>query len=234
MYDPQLTVIVDGGARGTHTLARCVVAGWTGRDPAKVRHHIEELAAIGVPPPSSVPVYYRVAASMVTQADRIETLGAETSGEVEPVLLDTGAELLLGLGSDHTDRALETHSVAAAKQICAKPVASAFWRFDRVADRLDELELRSWIQETPGADWTLYQDGTVAAIRPLAELIAGSPHRSPDLPGRLMAGSLMFCGTLGAIGGVRPAAAFKMELRDPADGRSLSHSYTIETLPAVS
>ena len=74
----------------------------------------------------------------------------------------------------------------------------------------------------------------MAAIRPLTELIAGSPHRAPDLPGRLLAGSLMFCGTLGAIGGVRPAAAFKMELRDPADGSSLTHSYTVETLPAVS
>ena len=126
MYDPQLTVIADGGAPETHRLARCVVAGWTGRDPAKVRHHIDELAAIGVPPPSSVPVYYRVAASMVTQADRIEALGIESSGEVEPVLFDTGTELLVGLGSDHTDRALETHSVAAAMQICAKPVAAAF------------------------------------------------------------------------------------------------------------
>ena len=35
-----------------HTL---IVAGWTGRDEAALNHHIEELAAIGVPRPSSVP-----------------------------------------------------------------------------------------------------------------------------------------------------------------------------------
>ena len=39
----------------------CVVAGWTGRDKAALDHHIEELAAIGVPGPSTVPLYYRVA-----------------------------------------------------------------------------------------------------------------------------------------------------------------------------
>ncbi|MEO9527100.1 MAG: DUF2848 family protein, partial [Roseibium sp.] len=38
---------------------RLIVAGWTGRDRAAVDHHIEELAAIGVPTPSSVPLYYQ-------------------------------------------------------------------------------------------------------------------------------------------------------------------------------
>lgn len=36
-----------------------IVAGWTGRDEKALHHHIEELAAIGVPRPSSVPVFYR-------------------------------------------------------------------------------------------------------------------------------------------------------------------------------
>lgn len=43
-----------------------IVAGWTGRDEAALRHHIEELAAIGVPRPSSVPVFYRNATLNVT------------------------------------------------------------------------------------------------------------------------------------------------------------------------
>ena len=233
MYDPQVTIAVEGAAPEPHTVVRTVVAGWTGRDPAAVRHHIDELTAIGVPPPSTVPVYYRVAAGMITQADRIQVLGNGTSGEVEPVLFDTGADLLLGLGSDHTDRSLETHSVAAAKQICQKPIGTGFWRFHRVADRLDSLELRAWIREMPAAEWTLYQEGTLGAIRPLAELIAGSPCAAPDLPDRLVAGSLILCGTLGAIGGVRPAAAFRMELRDPADGQTLAHTYSVDALPVV-
>ncbi len=37
-------------------LETLVIAGWAGRDEAAIQHHIHELAAIGVPPPSSVPV----------------------------------------------------------------------------------------------------------------------------------------------------------------------------------
>ena len=33
-----------------------VIAGWTGRDVAALEHHIEELKAIGVQPPSKVPL----------------------------------------------------------------------------------------------------------------------------------------------------------------------------------
>ena len=64
-----------------------VIAGWTGRDVAALDHHIEELKAIGVQPPSKVPLYYRVAASLLTQAVSIQVLGDDTSGEVEPVLM---------------------------------------------------------------------------------------------------------------------------------------------------
>ena len=35
---------------------RLVVAGWTGRDQAAVRHHIEELAERGVKAPGTTPV----------------------------------------------------------------------------------------------------------------------------------------------------------------------------------
>jgi len=52
-----------------------IVAGWTGRDEAALRHHIEELAAIGVPRPSSVPVFYRAATANLTQSSRLQVLG---------------------------------------------------------------------------------------------------------------------------------------------------------------
>jgi hypothetical protein len=45
-----------------------VIAGWAARDEAAVKHHIEELAEIGVPP-SSVPLFYRTAASLLTQSE---------------------------------------------------------------------------------------------------------------------------------------------------------------------
>ena len=38
---------------GTAEIDELVIAGWTGRDVAALNHHIDELKAIGVPPPSS-------------------------------------------------------------------------------------------------------------------------------------------------------------------------------------
>ncbi|KNG92830.1 DUF2848 domain-containing protein [Pseudaestuariivita atlantica] len=200
-----------------------VIAGWTGRDPAAVRHHVDELAALGVAPPSEVPLYYRVSSSLLVQSSGIEVLGTATSGEVEPVLVRLGGALYLGIGSDHTDRELEAVSVAASKQACPKPVGETLWRFEEVEARLDDLVLTCAIEED--GRWTTYQQGTLAGIRPLAELARAAG---------LSDNQAMFCGTLGAIGGVRPAGAYRMSLTDPASGRSLGLSYTVRTLPVVS
>jgi hypothetical protein len=213
-------------------IAECTIAGWTGRDPAAIEHHIEELAAIGIARPSKVPLFYRVAGTLPTQAESLQVVGGGTSGEVEPVILSHNAELYLGVGSDHTDRDLEAHSVALSKQICGKPMGRSLWPWKAVADRLDRLALRSWIQEAEGQDWRLYQDGTLAAIQPLENLIAASGLRSTSEAG---VGQVLFCGTFPVLsGGVRPAHAFRMELKDPQSGKSLTHSYRITALPVVS
>ena len=49
----------------------------------------------------------------------------------------------------------------------------------------------------------------------------------------LAPGTVMFCGTLSAIGGIRPASRFEMELEDPVLGRTLRHAYAIDVLPVV-
>ena len=216
-----LALTCDGRPLGAE-IGALVVAGWTGRDPAAVRHHIDELAAIGIAPPSRVPLYYRAAASLLTRADTIEVLGEGTSGEVEPLLVRLGGRTFFGLGSDHTDRDLETHSVAASKQACAKPVAAELWDFDEIAGHAEDIRLRCWIEEDGQS--LLYQDGTLAGIRPLAELIEGAG---------LVDGMAMLCGTFAAIGGVRPARAYRMEARDPHRGRTIGLAYSVRTLPVM-
>ncbi len=223
----QLTFETEGTPRRV-TIENLIIAGWTGRDPAAVQHHIAELAALGVPAPSAVPLFYRVAADLVTETDTLQVLGPETSGEAEPLLINDGGILWLGLGSDHTDRGLEAVSVAHSKQACGKPVARGLWRYDELADRLDDIRLLSLIRNDPEAEWQEYQKGTLAAIRPLRELIALLPDG--DLP----PGVGLLCGTLGAIGGVQPATYFRMEMHDPATGRALIHTYRADLLPVVS
>jgi len=204
-----------------------VVAGWTGRDQKAIAHHIDELAALGVAPPSATPLYYRVAAATLTTAPRIEVVGTGSSGEVEPMVVQHGARRFLGLGSDHTDRVLEAHSVALSKQVCAKPCAAALWPWDEVEDRLDRLVCESWIFEN--GSWVAYQAGTLASIRPLGELAAGAGLNVLGIDGPVA----MLCGTFGAAGGVRPARRFRMRLSDPDRARAIGHEYETIVLPEV-
>ncbi|MEL6575663.1 MAG: DUF2848 family protein [Pseudomonadota bacterium] len=208
---------------------RCLVAGWTGRDPAKVAHHIEELAAIGVAPPSTTPLYYRVPASLVAQRTSYEVLSGETGGEAEPVILDDGMRLWLTLGSDHTDRGLEATSVAHSKAVCPKPLAAEAWALGDVAGRLDDLVLTSEIS-TDGRSWARYQKDSLAAMLPLPELIGGAPGARA---GKLGAGTVLFCGTVPALGGVRPTPFFRASLSDPASGREIALTYRITELPVI-
>ncbi len=204
-------------------IAHLVVAGWTGRDQAAVQHHIDELAALGVAPPSTTPLFYRVSHALLTQAETIEVLGPHSSGEAEPLLVNHGGKLWLGLASDHTDRKLEATSVAASKQACAKVCARDVWDFDALRDHVDQIALRSWIKE--GADWVLYQEGHLDQIMPLTTL-------SPEIES--VDQSAMLCGTLPAIGGVRPAADFKAELYDPVTDRCITLHYRATWLEEVS
>lgn len=208
----------------TVTLNRLIVAGWTARDRALVDHHIQELAEIGVAPPSDVPLFYQVSTDLLTQADRIDVLGDETSGEAEPLVLNAGGEMWLGLASDHTDRGLEAHSVAHSKQIAAKPCAPDLWPLSEVQDHLDALVLRSWIQSSEDEAETLYQEGPLAGLLPLDDLARR---------GGLGTDTAMLCGTMPAIGGVRPAPRFRMALFDPVLDRTIGHSYSVNALQVI-
>ncbi len=208
------------------TVADLVIAGWTGRDTAGLQHHIDELAAIGVKPPSSVPLFYRVDRGLITTETAIDVVGAETSGEVETVIFSSGG-LWVGLGSDHTDRAAEAVSVALSKQLCRKVVATQLWPFDEVAPHWDRLILRA--HAVTGGKRRLYQEGPTAVIRDPRDLMERYTGRGASLP----EGTVMFCGTQPAIGGIAPADRFEMELEDPVLGRSIRCGYDIRALPLV-
>jgi hypothetical protein len=207
-------------------IAQAVIAGWTGRDAAAVEKHIRELEALGVQRPATTPIFYRVSAARLTTADDIEAVGESSGGEVEFVLLQHAGRLWVGTGSDHTDREVEKYGVTVSKQMCEKPVAPAFWAYDDVAPHWDRLVLRSHVIED--GKRKLYQEGAVTAMMDPAALIARH-----DAGGRLPEGTLMFCGTLAAHGGVRPTSEFAFELEDPVLGRRIAHAYRVRTLPIL-
>ncbi len=227
MFD--LTFTVD--AQGTTTpltlaIDQAVIAGWTGRDPVARDKHIAELEAIGIARPATTPIYYRVSARRLTTADSIEVSGGDSSGEVEFVLIGWQGRIFVGLGSDHTDRKVETYSVTVSKQMCDKVMAPLLWELEDVIGHWDRMILRShaWI----GGTRVLYQEGTLDAMLPVSELIARGFKG-----GKLPDGCAMFGGTFAAKGGIRPASRFEFELEDPVLKRSIRHAYDVVEMPVL-
>lgn len=224
-YGLELTVKGAGGDRSvTLGIDDLIICGWAGRDRAAVEAHIRELEAVGVPRPTTVPVCYRVSPGLLTTGSRIDVLGRASSGEAEAVLIGTERGVLVSVGSDHTDRELETVGVAVSKQVCAKPVAGVAWPFEDVADHWDQLVLRSWRFE--GEKAVLYQEGALATLLGPRALVAEAVGQDGTLP----PGMALFCGTVPVTDHVRPSERFRFEIEDPVKGRSIGHEYAVRTL----
>lgn len=190
---------------------RVVVVGYAGRDLESVQHHIDELAAIGVAPPPEVPMFYRMPATSLTRSSKIEVQGAGTSGEAEPVLVRSGSRWFLTVGSDHTDRDLETKDIALSKQVCAKPIASRGILLHGDPSRGDADELWDSVRMHSWVDGVLYQTGRLSSLRYPSDLIsrvAGAVEHTGDL--------VIFGGTLPLLDGTfRPGRVFKASLEMP-------------------
>jgi hypothetical protein len=221
-----LTLVSGGRSQKSQvSIETGIIAGWTGRNQEGIRKHILELEELGVKAPRVTPTYYRVSVSRFTLSPSIEVIGGASSGEVEFVLLTHEGRLWVGLGSDHTDREVETYDVTVSKQLCDKPIAPVFWAFDDLADHWESLSLKSFIIED--GERRLYQECKVTQM--LDPHVLMSMYR---LDGKgLPQNAAMFCGTSPAIGGIRPAGRFEMELHDPVLGRTISHGYDIVSIP---
>jgi hypothetical protein len=203
-----------------------VIAGWSGRDTAIVGKHIAELEAIGVHRPRTTPMFYRAGANLLSTAEDHDVLGAASSGEVEVVLISTPDGIMVGVGSDHTDRQVEKFDIAVAKQMCPKPLGRELWPLRQLIHSWDHLELRSWVTE--GGQRRLYQEGTMANLLPPGELIRRL--RGEEL---LEPGTALFTGTLPVMGKITGGEMFEMELVNPLNGVRLTHQYAVRHLPWV-
>ena len=203
-----------------------VAIGYAGRDQASVIAHVEELKAIGVPAPETVPSMYWIDPTRVSASTELQVVGPGCSGEVEFfAAFDSNGKMYFTIASDHTDRHLETVSVSKAKQACSKIIGLCFWAYDDVKDHWDDIKLRSWITE-PGKPERVYQDGSLGKILPPEELIRLAKE---DLKGK---GTFsFFSGTLPLAGKIVYQGSFRMELADPKLNRSIQHQYNVLELP---
>ena len=203
------------------SIEEVLLAGYTGRDQASVKAHIRELETLGVAPPPRVPMVYVVPPDLLTTGDRVEVRAPHTSGEVEFFLVHAPEGLLVGVGSDHTDRDAEALDVAQSKAMCQKVLSREVWRHADVADHWDQLQIASWV--TSAGQRTLYQQGTLAEFLSVEDLFTELRRAGhPQLDGRVI-----FGGTLAVAGGFVYADRFECRLRDPVLDRMLTCDYAI-------
>lgn len=201
--------------------AYCI--GYSGRNIEKTKAHIDELKELGVPEPDSIPEIYHLDAYLFRQDNNISIIGEKSSGEAEIVVIFDGDNRYITLGSDHTDRELETVSIHKSKQLCAKPIAHTLWKFEDVEEHWDDLELKSYVQEN--GEWTLYQDDKVSGILPYEKLIDSLNEFGANLTK-----AVVYCGTVPLVNGFKYPDRFKAELIDPAQNKTIKLEYEVSKL----
>jgi Protein of unknown function (DUF2848) len=216
---------VEQNQRQTLEVERAIIAGWTSRDQAAVELHIKELEELGVKRPPHTPCYYPVSVSRLTHDSSVEMLGEDSSGEVEFVMLKHQGQLWIGLGSDHTDRKVESYDVAVSKQVCDKPIADQLWRFTDIQEHWDQLTMSSYI--VVNNERVLYQRGCVNEMLHPLDLIE---RYEKTMQQTFSDHCVMFGGTFAAIGGIQQSLSFEFELNDPVLNRSINHCYQTNTI----
>lgn len=201
---------------------KLIVVGFAGRDIEKTMEHIRELEAEGIPCPKTVPVVYQCSKALLTTDDTIDVIADKTSGEVEYLILVRDGKYYIGLGSDHTDRALEAVSIHKSKQLCLKPYAQDFWPLDEIKDHFDEIKLVS-SQVVNGGE-IAYQSGVTSDLLPLERILA-EVEKELDTNN-----SLIYTGTVPLKDGFKYGEKFSCKLIDERLNREISLTYHVNVI----
>ena len=190
------------------------------RDPNVAVAHQQEVAKSGIHIAFDVPAprIYPIALHALTTDEELFVQTSRTSGEVE-IVLHMADQLYVGVGSDHTDRAMETVSIPGSKQACGNHVAPVFWAYDEIRETWDDCVMRSWV------DGRLYQDVRVDAFIAPEDIIAIVRERVNNVPKRDFT---VFCGTIVSVDKVLGYGAhWKYEIEAPRMGLKIGSEYQV-------
>lgn len=198
--------------------------GYAGRNIEKTLEHIRELEVeLGVPAPKKIPTIFQCSNLLLTQDDSFHVVGSRTCGEVEYIIIRYDGKTYIGVGSDHTDRDLESASVPKAKQVCPKPIGGDIWDYEDLKDHWDEIEISSY--QTVNGTEILYQKGTLADILPVETILKELSERVGDI-----GNSIIFSGTVPALNGFKFGSSFRGEMNDRKLGRTITCTYHVSVI----
>ncbi|MCS4592506.1 MULTISPECIES: DUF2848 domain-containing protein [Brevibacterium] len=205
---------------------RLLNAGYAGRNQEAVQHHIDELAALGVPGPSQVPALYPVSPYLAQQAETVTVQHGKSSGEAEWALVVSDRGVLITAASDQTDRDLEVYGVAWSKNAAPNILAKRAWVYEEIADHIDEIRIESFVTDAGGVESQL-QDGSFADLLPPSYWLDELKAKEVAQPG-----TVLISGTIPMAEGVDQfASLWRVRLFDPRTEDSIEMSYTVEKMP---
>jgi hypothetical protein len=143
------------------------------------------------------------------------------------VIVVDGTDILVGVGSDHPDRALEATDIPWGKQVAPNVIAPTLWRWADVEDHWDRVSLESYVAERPGAEPKLYQKASVAEFWTPIEMLEGVDGRIEEVDGArvFLSGTVVSEGEQLDFGRV-----WTIRMSDPVTGRTIEHTYTVTVL----
>ena len=212
----------------TIEMDRVINAGYSGRDEADVRAHIDELLKddIIAAEPERVPVTYQLSPyTLLADPGRVQVVGEDTSGEAEYGLVVTGDETYVVAASDQTDRDLEKHGIQKSKQIAPNIISAAAWRLSDVRDHWDDIQLRA--HNTVDGQREPYQDSSLAELLPPSDILEEVESRYEGA----LSGTAVLSGTVPTVGGeLSPGDRFEIELHDPVRDQTIDVTYDIDPI----
>jgi hypothetical protein len=223
------TVATDAGTVPmTLDLVRAYNLGFTIRDAEKMQRHLDECHRVGVPIPqvSRPPLVMPISTWAVVTDDLVTVQRPMTSGEVEiATVVDDAGEVYVGVGSDHTDRALERLDIPWSKQVAPNVIAPTLWRWIDVAEHWDDVFMESWVVDA--GERVKYQEASVAEFWTPLEMLDGL-RRSVNAPEGAAA---FLSGTVVSIEeSLRFAEEWTLRLTDPVADRVIEHTYRVQVL----
>lgn len=210
------------------TVNRVFNLGSAVKDPEFIRKHHAECGKKGIVLPNRgvLPRMYHLSDWNVTTNDEITVQGDETSGEAELVFIDAGGDILVGIGSDHTDRKLEKYSIQYGKQVCQNVLSPKVWPLKEIEDHLDKIIMECEI-EKDGVH-SLYQRVNIDVFIEPQKLVDLIYERTTLKPG---CGMVLFSGTVPTVdNSLVFADKWTLRLTDTALNRTIEHTYKVTRL----
>lgn len=199
--------------------------GWAGRNKEEVKKHAIELEEHGIRGPKNMPEHFLISPTMMGQQEEIQCIGDKTCGEIEFFFFLHEGDILVGVGSEHTDRALEAVDMIKSKAVCEKVMSRQVWRYSDIVDHWDEIQLKAW--QTSDGKEAVYQDSPLEALLTLEDLKEEALKLYDDLNEKII-----WSGTIPTVEGLVYGESFRGEMVDKQLGRALNFEYRIVTLPA--